>query len=64
MGLPKPGDYGTEESDSVFLTVSANDFAGFSEEQDSVRRRNVELKPLRSVLHQLREQLKHGRRNL
>ncbi len=44
----------------MIFTVSAYDLAGFSEKQDAVGGGDVELKPLRSVLDQLREELEHG----
>ena len=54
------GDVDVEDA----RAVGADDLAGLAEEQDPVGRRHVELQPLRTVLHQLGEQLQHRRRHL
>lgn len=46
------------------FTVSADHFAGFAEEKDSVGRGNVELETLGSVLDKLGEKFQDGSRNL
>ena len=54
------GDVDVEDA----RAIGADDLAGLAEEQDPVGRRHVELQPLRTVLHQLGEQLQHRRRHL
>ena len=54
------GDVDVEDAGAV----GADDLAGLAEEQDPVGRRHVELQPLRTVLHQLGEQLQHRRCHL
>ena len=43
------------------LTIGSDNLARFSEEEDTIRRRDIELKTLRSVLHQFRHQVQYRR---
>ena len=49
----------TDKSKGVIfpLTIGSDNLARFSEEEDTIRRRDIELKTLRSVLHQFRHQV-------